>query len=83
MGILFKTRQRLKRVLRIQTNRIRTGHAVRIYKDGYAVPKPTRRGRAKLSGPNHPPEKQTSPTPTAASTGGVVALTCWMCLPGI
>ena len=47
--IIFKIRQHLRKAHRIPASRIKTEHAVRIYKDGYAVLKPARDGRAPRS----------------------------------
>lgn len=47
--IIFKIGQHLRRAHKIPADRIKTEHAVRIYKDGYVVLKPNRRGRAPRS----------------------------------
>lgn len=47
--IIFKIRQHLRKAHRIPADRIKTEHAVRIYKDGYAVLKPARDGRTPRS----------------------------------
>ena len=47
--IIFKIKQHLRKAHRIPANRIKTEHAVRIYKDGYVVLKPTRYGRTPRS----------------------------------
>lgn len=47
--IIFKIGQHLKKVHGIPADRIKTEHAVRIYKGGYVVLKPTRHGGAPRS----------------------------------